>query len=466
MTAVPGPAKTVRTPSADYDRMSRNWDLPRALMGGTQAMRRKGRVYLPQEPGESDGAYQDRLNRTTLFNAFRKTVKDMLGRIFAKPIVLGEDVPEILKDYSENIDLAGRNLDTFAFEVAKDAMQLGVSFILTEMPPALGDGATRADEIAQGRRPYLVHVKAEDLIGWKSALVNGRETISQVRIVERVGAPDPGNPFEDREVEQVRVLAPGAWTVYRKPDPDKDEWTVHDAGPTSLREVPLVPIYFNRTGFLTAEPPLQDLADLNVAHWQSASDQRNILHVARVPLLFGAGFSPDDALVVGAGTMARASDVNAKLVYVEHSGRAIGAGRDDLKDLEARMQAMGLQLLVSQPGRTATGEVRDDVKETSPLAMMAHALQDGLERAFGFMAAYEGLGEDAGGSLTVNRDFGLAANGGTDRQTLVDAARHGLLTHETFLNELKRRGVLADDLDVAGEIARLARAAATGGTDE
>ena len=34
-----------------------------------------------------------------------------------------------------------------------------------------------------------------------------------------------------------------------------------------------------------------DLAWLNLAHWQSASDQRHILHVARVPFLFGRGLS-------------------------------------------------------------------------------------------------------------------------------------------------------------------------------
>ena len=192
-------------------------------------------------------------------------------------------------------------------------------------------------------------------------------------------------------------------------------------------------------------PPLEDLADLNVAHWQSQSDQRNILHVARVPILFGAGFEATAKIVVGAGTMARSTDPAATLSYVEHSGAAIGAGRDDLKDLETQMQVMGLQLLLPSPNKTATGEIRDDVKENSQLAMMAKALEDALEGALGFMAAFEGGGEDAGGSVTVNTDFGVASRDAADLRALTEAARDGHITAATLVRELKRRGVLGDD---------------------
>lgn len=37
------------------------------------------------------------------------------------------------------------------------------------------------------------------------------------------------------------------------------------------------------------KPPLIELAHLNVKHWQSQSDQDNILHVIRVPILVRIG---------------------------------------------------------------------------------------------------------------------------------------------------------------------------------
>ena len=127
---------------------------------------------------------------------------------------------------------------------------------------------------------------------------------------------------------------------------------MHEEGTTSLSKITLVPVYLNRTGFMQGEPPLEDLADLNLAHWRRSSDLENILHVAGVPILFGVGFSIEngDKLVIGASTMARASDPNAKLSYVEHSGKGIGAMREGLKDLEFQMQVQGLELLIPRPG--------------------------------------------------------------------------------------------------------------------
>jgi len=132
---------------------------------------------------------------------------------------------------------------------------------------------------------------------------------------------------------------------------------------------------------------------------------------------------------------------------------AIGAGRDDLKDLEGQMAAMGLELILPKPGNaTATGEAIDQAAMHAPLAIMAAALQDALEAAFGFMAEYDGLGDKAGGSLTVNTDFGVSMRDSADLQTLLAARNAGEITREKFLTELKRRGVLSDDTDIAAEV--------------
>ena len=205
---------------------------------------------------------------------------------------------------------------------------------------------------------------------------------------------------------------------------------------------------------MTGEPPLRDLVDLNITHWQSSSDQRNILHVARVPILFMAGVQEDVSLLVGSGSLTRASDANASLQYVEHSGAAIGAGRDDLRELEFQMQAHGLQILAGEPGQTATGEVRDDIKENSRLARMADALKDGLENAMMYMAMLGGVpGQEP--SIVVNKDFGIAARGAVDIQSLIAAYNTGLISHETIIQEFVRRGFIADSVTPEDEVERL-----------
>lgn len=442
--------KTVDTPNAVQAATAARAALPRALVGGTATMRAAGETYLPKEEGESDAAYKTRKNRTFLFNAFGKTVGDMTGKVFTKPIALGDDVPTPLVEYAENIDMAGRHLNVFARDVFFDALQPGIGYILVDMPRRpKGLPNTRAADAEAGIRPYAVYISAERLIGWKSETRKGAEVLTQVRIRET--ATEPDGDFDEKEIEQIRVLEPGKWQTWRKSANGK--WGIHEEGTMSLSEIPLVPVYLNRTGFMTGAPPLEKLAELNVEHWQTRSDLRNIVHVACVPILFAAGFDEQTQIVVGVGSAMRSSDVNAKLEFVEHSGKAIGAARDDLKDLEFRMQAMGLQLLVPDPGQSATGEIRDDAKENSPLAMMALALGDALENMLVLMAKFSSNG-DNGGSVTVNTDYGVMA-GAQDIAQILNAYNAGLISRETAWTELERRGFLSDSFDAEVEAGRI-----------
>lgn len=454
----------VSTPYGDYDRLMKKWFLPRTLMKGTTGMREAGLKFLPKEAGETPAEYDARLNRSYLFNAFRKTVKDMTGKVFQREVTLEDDVPSQIKEWAENIDLTGRHLNVFARDVFFDGMQTGINFLLAEMPPALPPGSTKADEKAVGARPYLVHIKAEDLIGFKCDTVAGIVTLTQVRIreTETVAVGD----FLEKQVDQIRVLASGTWQKWRRAvrvdgTVDAEKWEIFEEGTTSLDYIPLVPVYIHRTGIMKGEPPLEDLAELNIAHWQSQSDQNNILHFARVPLYFFAGGSDDAVVSIGAGRMIRSQDADAKFSVVEHTGAAIGAGSDSIKELESQMQTQGLQLLTTGPAnQTATGEIRDEAKENSPLAMMAMALGDALEAAFGFMADFASLGK-SGGSVDVNTDFGVGTGTGIDLTVLASITAAGDLSKETLWSELKRRDVLADTFDADVEKDRLEAEAPT-----
>lgn len=447
----------VATPSKEHREAQARLQLPRALMGGTRVMRAKGETYLPRNGAESVEAYKERLMRSVLFNSFRRTVQNMAGKVFAKPIAVGDDMPEKLVEMVENVDLTGRHLNVFGYDAFEDGLQTGGGYILVDMkrPVQRSDGrpATLADERDAGLRPYFVFVPVDRMLGWKSEEVGGREVLTQVRILECVSEPD--GEWNEKEVEQVRVLKPGSFEVWRQSSEgeNKGQWYIHESGATSLNKITLAPIYMTRRGFMMMEPPLEDLGDLNVCHWQKKSDLDNIMHVANVPILFASGL-PDDApgLVIGSGSMTRASDPNAKLSYIEHTGAAIGKAIEDLKHLEFSMQAMGMELLVPKPGeQTATGRAIDQAAMHAPLQLMALALQDALEQAFGFAAEYLGLGENAGGQITVNTDFGVSMRDASDLQALIAACNAGYITPKRLLMEFQRRGVLASDVNPSDE---------------
>lgn len=426
----------------------------RALMGGTDAMRSKGETYLPKFPSESDEAYKARKNSTFLFNGYKKTVRDMTGKVFDKPVELTEGAPAKLKAWCENADLQGRDLSAFAKDVFKKGYDAGISYIMVDAPRREGE-VTQAQAERQNLRPYLVHLTVEDVLGWKTAVIGNVTVLSQLRIMETVQKDDPEDEFKSASLQQVRVLdrAPDGVTVRLFRQNEKKEWAEAERYKSAAKEITVIPFYAERTGFFIGEPVLEDLADVNIAHWQSQSDQRNILHSARVPILFAAGRDDEAPLVISAGSATTSRNPNARLEWIEHSGAAIESGRQDLKDLEFQMEALGLQLLVAR-AQSATGEALDAAKETSQLSMMADSLKDALEQAMVWMGFYGGLG-DTGAAVSVNKDFGVSLLTAQELTAMIAAVNNGHMSRETFLEEMKRRGFVRADLDTEAELDRL-----------
>lgn len=443
----------VDSPIQAYKDMAKKWRLPDTLMQGTQAMREAGRDFLPQEPRESAVAYRNRIERTVLFNAYKKAIQDLRGKVFSKPVALGESATERAVEWAEDIDLEGRDLTAFAFDVFESALSVGLTHILVDFPRS-DPNATLADERRQQIRPYFVHVPARNLIGWKVDRVGGVRFLSQARIKETITEEDPDDEWGERHIEQVRVLEPGSFRIFRRQDKNND-WQLFEEGETSLDIIPLVTIYTGRTADMIADPPLLDLAYLNLAHWQSSSDQRHILHTARVPMLFGSGWQEDELEIeIGANRMITNSNPEARLGFVEHSGASIGAGRQDLMDLEDRMSILALEPLITRPGNiTATERAIDEAKSNSTLQAWALNLEDALQQAFYF--ADQWIGQSEGADVNVFTDFSVGTMDTEQIKILREIRGQGDLSRETLWSEIKRRGIFDDRFDAEEEIDKL-----------
>jgi hypothetical protein len=440
-------ATKVNDTTPEVDAMASGWDKIDTLCGGTDAMRKAGEKYLPKFPREDKDSYEYRVKTSTLFNGLGRTVENMASKPFAEPVTC-KDIEPAQEEWLQDIDQCGNNLNVFAHNVFTAGLKYGLTHVLVECPPTTDkDGkllyVTKKAELDAGIRPYLVHINPKQILGWKSAKTGaGAEVLTMLRLLECVEEDD--GEFGTTKVEQVRVLTPGRWETYRQNE--KKEWVQHDEGSMSLGCVPLVTYYTKRTGFMTAVPPLTDLADLNVAHWQSSSDQSSILHTARVPILAITGVNDGDEVSIGAkSAMMLPTGADAK--YVEHTGAAIEAGRLSLQDLENQMRAMGAELLAeTQVSTTATQNAIEDSEQKCQLSMMVEGLEDALDQSLSIMHDWMKL--EYKGSIDIFDDFSSDAvlqTAGPFVTALVQLVNARMLSKEDAFDEMKRYGIVSPD---------------------
>ncbi len=443
------------TPSSSYVAMAPLWDKIDAVLGGTESMRGRSTLYLPQHYRESQETYAERLSRAILINSTEQTLGGWVGRPFSKPMQRNPDIPEQLGEFLEDVDMLGNNLDVFCRQWFREGVAKGFSHVLVDFPdgtPGIDGVRTLADDRRDGLRPFLVHLPPENVIAAYSEVVGGRERLTHVRIREDVIERDG---YDEIVRERVRVYEPGVVRLFEKREGKgkKVEWVMLEEREYGLPYVPMVTYYSQRQGFMLSKPPLLDLVNMNIAHWQSMSDQIAVLTVARFPMLAASGGldggdeSGESEVVVGPKALLESRDPAGRVYYVEHSGKAIASGRTDLLDLEEKMAKYGAEYLTKKPGRqTATARSLDSAEATSPLQDMVHRFVDSVNLVLQYVADWSGL--DTGGTVDLNTDFGLSGQDTAALQTLLETRRNRDISREAFLRELQRYNVLDRSYDM------------------
>ncbi|MBZ4402495.1 DUF4055 domain-containing protein [Myxococcus sp. AS-1-15] len=462
----------VSNESSAYRAMKPHWALVRALLGGTEAMRAAGTTYLPRHTRESEDAYAERLRRSFHFNYFESALGTLSEMPFTKPVTLADSAPEELHALVDDVDKQGNDVTTWARNAFADGLANGLVHVLVDFPRVdRTQVQTRADEEEAGVRPYFVHVPADSLLAAYATVEGGAQVLTHVRIRETVTRV---SGFEEVAVERVRVLEREKWEVYEKEG--KGAWALVDGGENTLGVIPLVTWYAGKPkGFMLIRPPLLSLAEKNLEHWQSSSDQRNILTITRFPILAASGVTDESprgggaelegldsedreflgkaggrgGIAIGPHSLLTTSNPQGKFYYVEHAGAAIEAGAKDLERLEDQMAALSVELLVRRKSNTTATEKSINAGQSySKLGAMARTFGDALELAFHFAARWMALEvPDDKLKVSVHTDFGVEEGDAQGLEVLFKTRAAGDISRRAFLKELQRRGTLSADFD-------------------
>jgi hypothetical protein len=435
----------VRTQSDEAAALNADTPLIKALLGGSRAMRAAGEEYMPRQPREDVTDWEYRLNTATLYPAFERTVEILAAKPFTKPLKPGDDMPEVMVSWMDSVDAVGkkgRNLHTFAANVCQDAIAFGLAGILVDFPRAEGL-KTRADEVKAGVRPYFVHIRAENILGWLPSDAASVDELTQLRILEYASVPD--GEYGSKRIEQVRVLGRGTWQTWRQAGQGK-KWMLHDQGATTMPTIPFVPVYGKRKGFMCAVPPMLALAEQNKDHWRESSDQRDSVRFCRKRMLVFIGIDPEhgDSVIAGANYAVNLPQ-GADAKIIQGSAESVKIGRDEIDALEEQMRQAGSEMLVIRPGKiTATQTASENQGNLCALQQIAHDLDDALNTALQLMA--EWVGQPDGGHVAVYKDFGAATLAEASADLLLKATLAGEMSRESLHEELQRRGIRSGDV--------------------
>jgi len=470
--SVPGPIRTNVTSSTSvggsdspFTRtravmdMVKGWEIMKAVTNGTEYLRDNSEAFLPLEPREDYTAYLSRVNRAVFSPYTQRLIRAATGLIMRKPITLIGD--SYWTDiFAKDVDGCGSDLDEYARRVLICSLTYGQSHILVDYPAPTG-ALSLAEERAQNRRPYWIEIDPTNIYGWRLDREVNYGSMIQVRIAEK--AVVPSGEFGEQVFDQVRVIEPGKFSIYRKVSPKKDlinlqdttyagnfdgpenekDYELVDSGAFSLGEVPLVSIYSGKTDTLTSKPPLLDIAYLNLAHFQRQADLIHSLHVASQPMLVLEGWDDQTKDTTISVNYAMATQPGNKVYYVEPASSAFEAQTNEIQELQLQMATLGISTLSQQKFVAESADARrlDRVDTNSMLSMVSLELEQKLQKVFNLSASYLGI---APPEVKISRDFDIERLIGQDITALTSLFDQKVIDREEFRDILVQGEVLPD----------------------
>jgi hypothetical protein len=455
--------KGVRTQNPDFVRMSPSWTKCRDAAEGERKIHEKGVAYLPMLAEESSKDYNARKARTPFFNASWRTISGLKGMMFRKsPLVV---VPAAIEPFLEDIDMAGTPLDLFGQKVSEDVLTDGRSGILVDRPPMPeGETITQARAEQLGLRPMMLRYPASSVTNWKTARVNNALVLTLVVLKE--SAALEGGEFEHNMEDRYRVLdlTPVGYRqrIFAVRD-EKDVQIGGDIYPTmNGKALSFIPFWFVGVDGMDASvcsPPLLDLVDMNIHHYQVSADYEHGCHFSGLPTLFISGYMPEEGKVIYLGSPAANAlpDPQAQAYYAEVDGD-FGALRANLDAKKDEMAVLGARMLETQKKTVESADTQKQrvAGEQCQLAAMAQVLSMAMTKALTVFAEWAG----ATGKVVfeVNRDFIPVGMTAEDLNALVTSWQAGAISRQVLHENLQRGEIVSQDTTVEEEQERIASA--------
>jgi hypothetical protein len=419
------------------------WKMCRDASTGQRAIHKGGVAYLPQLEGQTTPQYASYKHRALYYNATGRTVEAMKGLTFRKKSVL--IVPDKMKDWLDDITMTGISFNGLAKKNMEEVIKVGRYGLLVDYPqaPDTAEGAelTINDAELLDVRPYISPYTAECILNWRNARVGSKTILMDVFLMEAI-ENDPNSKYQIRQL----TLESGFY--------EQVVWKQAEKGWDITRITPLmngktlnwIPFWFSaaeESDGSVQNPPIEDLAYVNISHYQNSADLENGAHVSGLPTPYITGIDTQTSINLGTGTVLNLPDVNSKVGFLQ-----IDTGFETLEKLmdrkENMLAALGARMIAPEKKAAEAAETAGIRRggENSVLGDIAGTVEMALQQALSFMAEWAGLTGEV--RFEINKDFLPMPMDASTLTAWIKAVQSGVVSQETFFEALKAGEVVAE----------------------
>ena len=229
----------IETENPEYTECLPKWTLVRKCVAGAQAVRREGTVFLPDpDPNvlDKDVRYNPYRKRAQFLNVTARTRNAMVGMAFRRP-------PEYdltgIEYIEENANGSGTNLEQLAKVVVGDLLEVGRIGLLSDYPSA-EQGMSKEQISRLGLKATIKLYTAENIINWKTTVINGESVLSLVNLMETYELKHDEYSQETEKQFRVLKLVDGIYTQELYRDDILIESFQPRANGSTLKYIPMV----------------------------------------------------------------------------------------------------------------------------------------------------------------------------------------------------------------------------------
>lgn len=443
----------------DYDYMSPLWTIMRDTYAGQRAIHAAGTAYLPRLSGQSNADYTAYKSRAVWHNAVKRTIGAMVGMAFRKPPVVMND--DTLTELLENLDLNYTSAYTMAKMMMSEIITVGRVGVLIDYNTDAPDVVSLDQAMSEGRRAYATMYEAEAITNWRTEIIAGKPVLTMAVLREK-RQTYVGFEVINETIYRVLLLDQGVYRVqvYSKVN-DKDYVLESEVTPIKngapLSYIPFYIYGINGQQITPIEPPLYDLACLNISHYQTTADLEHGAHFTALPTAVVTGHTLGDGESLSIGSQAAwvFSNDNAKANFLEFTGQGLGALENRLAKKEEQMAAQGARMLSPDKAvaEAAQTEIVRRAGELSFLSSITVSVSELMTEIIQECADWMGLNADEF-SYVLTRDFMPAKMTPQELTAWVSALQTGAVSQQTFFEALQEGEMVGDTLTYEEEEGR------------